>query len=426
VTVLLEIDHAGVRAFGEGQARALVKPASRNHGDGDVRKKIVPVVKPPSGPSVADWEGGRYLSLEEWLSLSPRAGALLLQPSDDIRKLEGKLEDLPLIAIDFHRIADGRGYSQAYLLRNRVKYEGALRAVGAVAADQLQALAAVGFDSFELRAGEDAGTAASAFNTFSVFYQGAVVAGSQKDRDDANFLARVKRLERALAGIAQSHSRPALASSLSAEDLVITDAIARLNLPIDVFTLDTGRLHDETLALIPQIEKRYGLAVEVFKPDPRTVADYVAAYGENGFYDGVAERKRCCGIRKVEPLGRALKGRDAWLTGQRREQATTRTALPERERDGERGMEKFNPLADWSWADILAYAERYDIPMSALYDRGYVSIGCEPCTRPVRAGEDPRNGRWWWENKDGKECGLHAANAAAPLARRAVLENAPA
>ena len=139
----------------------------------------------------------------------------------------------------------------------------------------------------------------------------------------------------------------------------------------------------------------------------RTSPLYIAALRRDAFYDGVAQRKQCCNIRKVEPLARALEGRDAWITGQRREQALTRGALPEAERDAERGIEKYNPLADWTWADVRAYAERFDIPMSPLYARGYVSIGCEPCTKAVRPGEDPRAGRWWWENQESRECGLH-------------------
>jgi phosphoadenosine phosphosulfate reductase len=214
-------------------------------------------------------------------------------------------------------------------------------------------------------------------------------------------------LELALTNIALRHDRPALASSFSAEDMVIADAIARLNLPIDVFALDTGRLHAETIALIAETKARYGLDVAVYRPEEKAVEAFIAAHGADGFYNGVAQRKLCCAIRKVEPLNRALAGRDAWITGQRREQTLTRAMLAESERDAERGIAKFNPLAEWSWTDVLAYAARFDIPMNALYARGYVSIGCEPCTKAIRPGEDPRAGRWWWESQDGRECGLH-------------------
>jgi phosphoadenosine phosphosulfate reductase len=172
-------------------------------------------------------------------------------------------------------------------------------------------------------------------------------------------------------------------------------------------------LHEETLALIGETEKRYGLKIDVFTPDENAVSAYAAAHGRDGFYEGVSQRKLCCGIRKVEPLGRALEGRDAWITGQRRDQGATRTALPENDRDMDRGIAKYNPLAAWSWTDVLAYANRFNVPMNALYARGYVSIGCEPCTKAIRPGEDPRSGRWWWESADNKECGIHTITAAA-------------
>ncbi len=407
MSVRIELEEAGPRVHGDAVPRTPAPVTPANGGHGDVRKKIVPVVKPPAAPSVTEWEGGPYRSLQEWLSGAEEAGAILLQPSDDVRALEGRLGAVHLIAVDFHRIGDGRGYSHAFLLRQRLGYRGRLRALGAVTADQVFALARVGFDSFALRADQSADAALRALKSFSVPYQGAPVAGAAAERAAAAFDARVRLLERALTNIANAHARPALASSLSAEDMVITDAIARLGVPINVFTLDTGRLHAETLALIPEVRARYGLAIEVHTPDPNAVGAYIAAHGKDGFYEGVAQRKLCCTLRKVAPLNRALAGRDAWITGQRREQAATRGALAEAEQDHERGMPKYNPLADWSWADVLAYAARFETPMSALYARGYVSIGCEPCTKAIRPGEDPRNGRWWWENQDSKECGLH-------------------
>jgi phosphoadenosine phosphosulfate reductase len=408
MSLVIELDAQGAKVIGQAPERApLVAAKPGNDGHGDVRKKIVPNVKQPTEPTTKDWEGGQYLSLQEWLDGSQEGGAILLQPADDVKKLDGRIGNAALISVDFHRIGDGRGYSHAVLLRKRLNYQGRLRAQGAVTADQMFAMARVGFDSFALRADQSADTALKSLDTFSVPYQGAVVAGTAIDRADANFAARVRLLERTLVEIAQRHERPALASSLSAEDMVITDVIARLKLPIDIFTLETGRLNPETLALIPQVRERYGIEIDVRRPDEHAVAAYIAAHGRDGFYDSVAARKLCCNIRKVAPLNEALSGRDAWLTGQRREQAVTRGALPESERDAERGMQKYNPLADWTWDDVLAYATRFDIPMNALYQRGYVSIGCEPCTKAIRPGEDPRNGRWWWENQDSKECGLH-------------------
>lgn len=415
MSLLIELDAEGVaHVSGEAPTRAAPLPARpANDGHGDVRKKIVPNIKPPAGPSAIEWEGGRYLSYKEWLDGAEQGGALLLQPADDVLALDGRIDHASLISVDFHRIGDGRGYSHAHLLRNRLRYQGKLRALGAVTADQVFAMARVGFDSFALRADQDASAAIAALSTFSVPYQSGPVGGNAAERAAANFSARVRLLERALRDIGADHATPALASSLSAEDMVITDVIARLKLPIDVFTLDTGRLHAETLALIDETRARYGIEINVFRPMETSVAAFIAAHGRDGFYDGVAQRKLCCNIRKVEPLNRALEGRDAWITGQRREHGVTREALAEQELDEARRMEKYNPLADWSWADILDYAERFSIPMNALYQRGYVSIGCEPCTKAIRPGQHPREGRWWWENQDNKECGLHTISTTA-------------
>ncbi len=219
---------------------------------------------------------------------------------------------------------------------------------------------------------------------------------------------RIEALDKALAGIAAEHPRAALASSLQAEDMVITDAIARLRLPIEVFVLDTGRLHGDTLELIWTVRQRYSIDVRVYEPDPVAVADYVSANGRDGFYDSTELRKRCCEIRKVEPLSRALAGRSAWITGQRREQSANRAALAEREFDAAHGIDKFNPLAGWSEEDVWRYVRTRRVPYNRLYDQGYRSIGCAPCTRPVQPGEDPRAGRWWWEQGT-KECGIHIA-----------------
>jgi phosphoadenosine phosphosulfate reductase len=213
-----------------------------------------------------------------------------------------------------------------------------------------------------------------------------------------------------LHAFAAQFSPAALASSLSAEDMVLTDLIAREGLPIEVFVLDTGRLHADTLALIPQIKARYGIEVRVYTPDPAAVADYVHRNGRDAFYQGIELRKRCCHIRKVEPLARALAGKRAWLTGQRREHSAGRAELPEREFDAAHGIEKFNPLAAWSEAEVWQYVREHRVPYNRLYDQGYRSIGCAPCSRPVLPGEDIRAGRWWWEQPETKECGLHSEN----------------
>jgi phosphoadenosine phosphosulfate reductase len=216
-------------------------------------------------------------------------------------------------------------------------------------------------------------------------------------------------LQTALEEIAAGFSPAALASSLSAEDMVLTHAIAGAGLPIGVFVLDTGRLHADTLDLLERIRSFYRLEIQIYTPDPAAVADYVSANGRDAFYGDIALRRRCCEIRKVEPLSRALAGKRAWITGQRREHGELRAQLAERERDPIHGIEKFNPLAAWSEAEVWAYVRRHRVPYNRLYDQGYRSIGCAPCTRPVLPGEDVRAGRWWWEQAETKECGLHLA-----------------
>jgi phosphoadenosine phosphosulfate reductase len=220
---------------------------------------------------------------------------------------------------------------------------------------------------------------------------------------------KIEDLERLLLRADLEHAPAALASSLSAEDMVITDAILRHKLGIEIFTLDTGRLHADTLNVISAIRERYGYDVRVFRPDPAAVAEYVDRFGRDAFYESVELRKRCCHIRKVEPLERALAGKKAWLTGQRRDQAATRAGLSVREHDQARGIVKFNPLADWTEGEVWDVIRERDIPYNALHDQGYRSIGCAPCSRPTVAGEDVRAGRWWWELRDARECGLHVA-----------------
>ncbi|WP_040975588.1 phosphoadenylyl-sulfate reductase [Necropsobacter massiliensis] len=208
--------------------------------------------------------------------------------------------------------------------------------------------------------------------------------------------------------IVQRHSDARFASSLAVEDMVITDAIASAGASLNVFTLETGRLNPETLALVDEVKQRYpGLNFSLFRPNPEQVRQYEQEKGRNAFYESVELRRECCFIRKIEPLNRALQGADAWLTGQRRAQSVTRTELAFHEQDGSRGIDKYNPIFDWSELEVWAYILARRIPYNALYEQGYPSIGCEPCTRPVKQEEDIRAGRWWWENKDSKECGLH-------------------
>jgi phosphoadenosine phosphosulfate reductase len=210
--------------------------------------------------------------------------------------------------------------------------------------------------------------------------------------------------------IASDFTPAVFASSLAAEDMVLTDLILRAKLPIRIFTLETGRLHKETLGMLDRIREVYGYEVEPFRPDTAAVDAYVQQSGLNAFYDSVEMRKECCRIRKVDPLNRALAGQRAWITGQRRAQSATRTELNVQEDDAAHGMAKFNPLADWSEEDVWHYIRSNDVPYNPLHDRGYPSIGCEPCTRAIQPGEDVRAGRWWWENPESKECGLHVVD----------------
>jgi phosphoadenosine phosphosulfate reductase len=213
--------------------------------------------------------------------------------------------------------------------------------------------------------------------------------------------------------VAIEHRPAAFATSLGAEDMVLTDMIARHRFGIEIFTLDTGRLHAETLGLLPEIARRYGRQVKIVSPEPAAVRVYVARHGEDAIFDSVELRKRCCEIRKVEPLGRALAGKRAWITGMRRAQSAARAEIAVEEPDAGRGLTKFNPLAHWSDANVWEYLRTFEVPCNPLHQRGYPSIGCEPCTRPVADGEDPRAGRWWWEQSGKKECGLHRHEARA-------------
>lgn len=218
------------------------------------------------------------------------------------------------------------------------------------------------------------------------------------------------RLRAQLAWIARSHPDAVLASSMGVEDMLLVHALASVRPQLAVIMLDTGRLHPETLHMVDVIRDRYGIAVQVQHPDPAAVQAHVAEHGAYAFYESVELRRACCHLRKVEPLGRALAGRSAWITGQRREQSLTRLDLQAREHDETFGLQKFNPLALWTSDQVWEVVRALDIPYHPLHDQGYPSIGCEPCTRAVRPGEDPRAGRWWWEQRDSRECGLHAGN----------------
>lgn len=195
-------------------------------------------------------------------------------------------------------------------------------------------------------------------------------------------------------------------SSLGQEDQVLTDVIARNNIPVEIFTLDTGRLFYQTYELIEKTNARYNIKLKVYFPESGDVEAFVTEKGMNSFYDSVENRKECCHLRKVKPLNRALLGAKVWITGLRSEQSDNRKEMPMIEWDEQRQLYKFNPLINWSYEEMIAYIEAQQVPYNTLHDHGFTSIGCAPCTRAVEPGEDARAGRWWWEASH-KECGLH-------------------
>ena len=230
------------------------------------------------------------------------------------------------------------------------------------------------------------------------------------DKPSAAFDSRVAHAVNSLKAAAAQHSGHIVQStSLGVEDMVVTDLIARHQMSIHLSTLNTGMLHAETVALIGRIESHYGLTVQVFKPVAEAAIHFVKLNGERAMFDSLALRKACCGIRKMEPLARMLEAQTAWVTGLRREQSANRGGVPFSELD-DAGRMKFNPLADWTWGDVWHYIATRHVPYNPLHDAYMPSIGCAPCTRAIAVGEDFRAGRWWWENDDAKECGLHVSD----------------
>ncbi len=322
-------------------------------------------------------------------SLGDRDGqtGVWLGPTDDPLQIG----DLPsLIAVHFPKFTDGRGYSTARLLRERLGFRGELRAVGDILRDQLFELERCGFDAFSLRADQDAKAALQAFHDFTEAYQGAA------DREPL-FARRFKfkkgfsmtlqqRIDEASARLrdaVEAHSPACFASSFGAEDMVILDLVDRLELDVDVFTLDTGRLHEETHALITLAMNKYRTPIRIMVPDAKQLEGFVFANGNNAFYDSIELRKGCCEIRKLAPLRRALDGKRLWITGLRREQSVTRGSTAVLSHDDDNGLFKLNPLVDWSSNDVFGYLDRFEVPRNALHARGFPSIGCAPCTRAI-------------------------------------------
>lgn len=207
--------------------------------------------------------------------------------------------------------------------------------------------------------------------------------------------------------LAEFKGRIALSSSLGAEDQVLTDMVMRIDPEVKVFTLDTGRMFSENYDLIDQTNKAYDFKMEVFFPDYKKVEKMVGERGINLFYTSIENRKLCCHIRKIEPLKRALSGLDIWICGLRSDQSVTRINTKLLEWDEPNGLLKLNPLVDWSHEQVWDYIRKEKVPYNDLHDKGFLSIGCQPCTRAINPGEDVRAGRWWWEKPESKECGLH-------------------
>ncbi len=240
-----------------------------------------------------------------------------------------------------------------------------------------------------------------------------------QDRVDTRFTELQATLETASArdvierSVEAFGDRVALCTSFQAEGMVILDIASRLPAQPRLFTIDTGRLPQETYDLVDAVRDRYGVEVEVYHPDHEDLTQFVSQEGVNPFYRSAALRLRCCEIRKVGPLNRALAGYDAWIAGLRRTQNATRASVAKVELDAAHGgMIKLNPLADWDYERVWQYIRDNDVPYNKLYDQGYTSIGCAPCTRPIEPGEDLRAGRWWWESGVPSECGIHTGPVA--------------
>jgi phosphoadenosine phosphosulfate reductase len=219
-------------------------------------------------------------------------------------------------------------------------------------------------------------------------------------------------LEGRLLLIAQKHRKAVFTTSLGIEDQLITAMIASSSADIEIATLLTGRLFPQVEALLAETEARYGITITGYQPKEADVAAYASQYGMNGFYESVEARHACCHVRKLVPLDAALHGTDAWVTGLRRGQSGNRADTPFAEYDESRELIKYNPLADWDIDAIRAFVSANQVPINPLHARGFPSIGCEPCTRAIKPGESERAGRWWWENDNSRECGLHVASAA--------------
>ena len=234
-------------------------------------------------------------------------------------------------------------------------------------------------------------------------------------KPSADFAQKLAASKALLQSAAAQYTPLTQASSLGAEDMVISHLIAETGIPASIFVLDTRMLHAQTLALVGRLEARYKLKVDVYQPDPVVAEKFVIENGQDAMYKSLALRKACCDFRKMEPLERALAGKKGWITGLRREQSNARADVHDVEQQTlviqgtTVTRAKINPLADWTWGDVWHFIASNDVPYNPLHDEFFPSIGCAPCTRAVTLGEDFRSGRWWWEQESAKECGLHVA-----------------
>ena len=226
------------------------------------------------------------------------------------------------------------------------------------------------------------------------------------ERTAAGLNLRVAAVRKLLGEALARYPRLTYASSLGLEAVVLTDLIAAHAPAIDIFTIDTGRLHEETYALLAALQRRYRNRIRVVYPDATALERLVSRQGVNGFYESIEARLECCRVRKLEPFKRALAGFPAWITGIRRRQSAERANAEAMEWDAELGLYRVSPLLDWSDEDLRSYLRAHQLPYNRLHDRGFPSVGCAPCTRAVGAGEDFRAGRWWWEQSGSRECGL--------------------
>jgi len=369
-----------------------------------------------------------WVTLTQWqeqrAALSGQRLGLEFQPNEHPETVAADLTQFVALAARFPKFTDGRGLTIAQRLRVRYQWTGPLWAVGDVLQDQIFAMARVGFDHFALREDQNLEATVAALIGDRVRYQSSwdetlplwrrverSIPTSEAKHETTPDLADFEASAIGWLRKAVAYGPAALASSMGKEDQAMTALIAREKLPISIFTLDTGRLPPETLDLIAQTEARYRFRIRVLFPEAAAVEQWVAINGINGFRESVSQRKHCCEIRKLEPLRRALQGQSVWIAGLRRAHGEMRGDIEPIAHDAFTGIPKCAPLHDWTDATLDAFLAKYDVPVNALHDQGYPSVGCAPCTRPIAAGEAVRAGRWWWEQGAARECGLHATGA---------------